>query len=188
MVPLQYVSLKNEKPSARPPSFTIGLCDALDLGKEGGAALKILFEGPPGSGKSTILRQIVKYCWDDPTRLCLTARRIPVYVRLATLAQSKGGSIEEKLWSSIAADRLIEMNSPPPQGWFTEWPKIMASSFVLLLDGFDEVGAEKQTELRGWLDRVLRQNHDVVLTSRAISSAGLILAERFHCYRLVPFQ
>ena len=187
-VPLKYVSLNCDVSVDRPTSLSLELRDTLDLARKNGRSLKVLFEGPPGSGKSTILRQIVKYCWDDPTRLCLTERRIPLYVRLATMAESAGGSIEEKLWSSIAADRLIEMNSPPPPGWFTEWPKIMASSFVLLVDGFDEVVSDDQPELRAWLERVLRQNHDVVLTSRAISSVGPLLAEQFQCYRLIPFN
>jgi tetratricopeptide (TPR) repeat protein len=188
-VPLQYVSLTPQDASAEVPAkASIDLRDAIRSSSNSTSAIRVLFEGPPGSGKSTIMRQVVRYCWDDPEQLSLPCRLIPIYVRLATLAQSIGASVEERLWSSIAADNLISLGSPPPVGWYTEWPQIMGTSFIFLLDGFDEVGPEKQIELRGWIDRLLRTGHSVMITSRAISSVGLALADRFHCYRLASFN
>ncbi len=186
-VPLRYVSLSERKRFALPPTGTLDIRDVLrSISID--EPPRLLFEGAAGSGKSTLLRQIIRYCWDDPDQLSLRTRFLPVYSRLASLAQSPGGSIEERLWSSIAADNLVSLNSPPPTGWFTEWPRIMQSPVLLLLDGFDEVGPEKQIELRGWIDRLLRQGHAIVLTSRSVSSVGVVLADRFLCCRVAPFS
>src|SRR5262249_40212781 len=133
-------------------------------------------------------RQLVRYALNEPQRVGLDRSYLPILVRCHSLAKAQGGSLEERLWGAIVENRALLMASPPPIGWFAEWPRRVNMPWVLLFDGFDEVPTDRQSELGAWIRRVVAEDYAIILTTRSAEALRITSGSRLGSYRLVPLR
>lgn len=147
----------------------------------------LLLEGAPGAGKSTLLRHIAHNVFDNPSELGLDDRRIPLLLRLQSLAKSSALSFEDRLLAAIGNAKDYELPVRPEPGFFSEWPKRHGAKWVLLLDGFDEVSTENRAEIKEFIQRLEGLGCELVVTTRPTESLGSF-ARTFNKYRIDPFS
>jgi len=148
----------------------------------------ILILGEPGAGKSTLLRQLAQRAWDRPHEVGLDAPHLPLLIPLRRLAAQEAGSLEERLRRAVTGELVPKRDLP--EDFFTRWPQQTDANWLLLLDGLDEVPAERRPRLTAWLRRVLPTLGPVriVVTSRPSGYSPGELDERtFGHYDLLPF-
>lgn len=174
--------------------------------------LRLLFEGEPGSGKTTFLRYVAHvlreahYGRGDarPEVVALAERGrvpLPIFARIADVMSRKGASSLAR--RSLLLDHLAEKTCPEAQlpvegardpAWDARraaWDeRLRLGDAVLLLDGLDEVADEAQRR------RVFEMLDDatatwsrcrVLVTSRPFSLEEL-LRRRFHREVVAPFN
>jgi predicted NACHT family NTPase len=148
----------------------------------------ILILGEPGAGKSTLLRQLAQRAWDRPHEVGLDAPHLPLLIPLRRLAAQEAGSLEERLRRAVTGELVPKRDLP--EDFFTRWPQQTDANWLLLLDGLDEVPAERRPRLMAWLRRAIPTLGPVriVVTSRPSGYSPGELDERaFGHYDLLPF-
>lgn len=151
----------------------------------------VLILGQPGAGKSTLVRQIAENAWDDPGHIGLGQPYMPMIVRLQSLALSEGASVETRLLNGLHKDSELLLQQDPPAGFFIQWSRRMNARWLLLLDGLDEVPADRRGALVQWLRHLTTalevEGHLIVVASRPAHDPAGELGERFTAYELLPF-
>jgi len=148
----------------------------------------ILILGEPGAGKSTLLRQLAQRAWDRPHEVGLDAPHLPLLIPLRRLAAQEAGSLEERLRRAVTGELVPKRDLP--EDFFTRWPEQTDANWLLLLDGLDEVPAERRPRLMAWLRETFPALGPVriVVTSRPSGYSPGELDERtFGHYDLLPF-
>jgi hypothetical protein len=148
----------------------------------------ILILGEPGAGKSTLLRQLAQRAWDRPHEVGLDAPHLPLLIPLRRLAAQEAGSLEERLRRAVTGELVPKRDLP--EDFFTRWPQQTDANWLLLLDGLDEVPAERRPRLTAWLRETFPALGPVriVVTSRPSGYSPGELDERaFGHYDLLPF-
>jgi hypothetical protein len=92
--------------------------------------------GPPGSGKSMLLRQMALLHADDSTEFP-GIRCIPIYLELHRFAAHPGKSIREHLTAELARTQF-----PKAEAFVDQ--QLRNGSLVLLMDGLDEVSSQQR--------------------------------------------
>jgi tetratricopeptide (TPR) repeat protein len=126
----------------------------------------LLIEGQPGTGKTTLLRYIASHAFGNPELVGLSGRRIPMMVRLQSLAKASGMSTEDQLIAAVNDAKDVVLDIRPPVGFFDQWPVRNKAKWLLLLDGFDEVPTERRAGLRRILRKLMSSDNQIVITAR----------------------
>jgi tetratricopeptide (TPR) repeat protein len=151
----------------------------------------ILIFGDPGSGKSTLLRQIAQSAWDNPGRIGLDQPYLPMIVRLQSLAYAEGASIETRLLDALHKASELLLNVDPPVGFIETWPRLLNAKWIFLLDGLDEIPAEKRGTLLKWLGSMLEnmssEGHLVLIASRPNDDLNIDIEDLTTVYEILPF-
>lgn len=164
--------------------FSEGMKVALGAGNHA-----LLLEGEPGSGKSTVIRQIARHAWNEPERIGLDRRYIALPLRLRSLAISKSSSLEDRILQALDdANDLLLTGCRPPAGFFAKWPDQVDTPWLLLLDGFDEVPAAHRAEILLLLKRMIDAQTPLLLTSRPNSGISDELLRSVRSYVIDPFS
>ncbi|MBX5254737.1 NACHT domain-containing protein [Rhizobium sp. NLR4b] len=149
----------------------------------------LLVEGGPGSGKSTILREMARCAWTDPAQLGLERKHIAFPIKMRFLAEAKGVALEDRLWSALAKTepRELTIGSRPPPGFLRQWPEATGAPWLFLIDGYDEVGAEVAAETLEWMLDLARDGNKLVLSSRP-NALPIAARPNFSTLELRPFD
>jgi tetratricopeptide (TPR) repeat protein len=147
----------------------------------------LLIEGQPGTGKTTLLRFVASHAFANPDRVGLSGRRIPMMVRLQSLAKAPGMATEDQLISAINDAKDVVLDIRPPVGFFGQWPLRCKAKWLLLLDGFDEVPTERRAGLRQILRKLMSSDIQIVITTRPGSLEGSFLGD-LNRFELEPFN
>jgi hypothetical protein len=125
----------------------------------------LLILGQPGAGKSTLLRQLAERAYDDPHAIGLDLPHLPLLLPLRTLAQAEG-ALEERL--NQALQNELRLPRALPAGFLDAWLQHLDAPWLFLLDGLDEVPADRYRSLKQWLGDLLASPNiaRVILTSR----------------------
>ncbi len=125
----------------------------------------LLILGPPGAGKSTLLRQLAERAYDDPQFVGLERPHLPLFLPLRALARATG-DWEERL--NQAVRDALHLTRPLPEGFFDIWQQQLDAPWLFLLDGLDQVPAEKHLSLKQWLGDLLARPGiaRIIVTSR----------------------
>jgi HEAT repeat protein len=171
---------------------TVTLTDILHAAGKHDGYQNVLLQGAAGFGKSTALRHIRAHAWSQPHLLGLSRPHLPIVIRLQFMAEDRGASIDEWLLNGLRRAGDLALERTPPAGFFSEWSARENAPWLLLLDGLDEVAAERRDGVLRWV-KVLLQGlegrHLVVMTSRpANDSAYQELASEFAVYDVLPFD
>ncbi|MBX3038482.1 MAG: NACHT domain-containing protein [Anaerolineales bacterium] len=130
----------------------------------------VLIVGEAGAGKSTLLRQTASSAWHEPEKISLDKPHLPLLLSLRSLVRFKGKDLEEVIRESLASTGII-VTQALPTGFFTEWPKLKKTKWLLLLDGLDEVPEENniRAELITFLNNFLKKHDNIriVITTRS---------------------
>jgi tetratricopeptide (TPR) repeat protein len=147
----------------------------------------VLVEAAPGAGKSTLLRYIAHNSFDHPDELGLDGRRIPLLLRLQSLAMTTGPGIEDRLLSAIANARDYQLRTPLVSGFFFDWPRSLDARWLLLLDGFDEVPKDNRDEIIRFMQQLEELGCELFVTTRPTESLGTSYARHFNQYGIEIF-
>lgn len=126
----------------------------------------LLLIGEPGAGKSSLLRQIAEHAWHAPQRVGLDMQHLPLLLSLRSLALHDE-SLEGLIRKTLASSEIMIIQSFP-DGFFQAWAEQENARWLFLLDGLDEVPADKRPSLMARLRNLLKQVGDnrVIITSR----------------------
>ena len=134
----------------------------------------VLLEGPPGSGKSTVSRQL---CKDWAVCMCGTEFDLVVLVPLRELRKKENVELEDLL--RAAYDNL-------PDGVVEHMKAVDGYGVLFILDGYDEIKSQTEgvpTVIQKLLHKSYLQHSSVIVTSRGIAAKSLYdkqhLASRF---------
>ncbi|MCW3110141.1 MAG: hypothetical protein JWQ09_4647 [Segetibacter sp.] len=137
------------------------------LKKSDTGPIRILLQGNPGGGKSTLLSYIALNSRESPQKLGLSNPHeyVPMYVRLQNLAKVDDVDLGKRL---IKAMGMSAFNIPGgiPENYFVEWPQCLNAKWLLLLDGYDEVDEKHKDSIDILLLQLLESNMNVVITTR----------------------
>jgi HEAT repeat protein len=148
----------------------------------------VLILGEPGAGKSTILRQIAKYAWNEPEKIGLQEPYLPVLLPLRIFS-TLHGSLHERI--RLTLEKMDMLEKPFPDGFFTAWSENEQTKWLLLLDGLDEVATEERKYLIASLNDLVLKNSAVraIITSRPSGySDGELGHEQIAKYKALPFS
>lgn len=149
----------------------------------------LLVEGTAGQGKSTLVKELARLAWQDPNAVGLNAPHVPLPIRLRTYSQRKGASLEDRIWRSVSEfPDVPNAVSQPKRGYLKEWARLSAASYLVLLDGLDEVDAQRLSEVEDLLRAVSRLDARVLITSRPSRFTRKLLQGRTSVCRLVDFS
>jgi HEAT repeat protein len=147
----------------------------------------LLILGQPGAGKSTLLRQLAERAYDDPHAIGLDRPHLPLLLPLRALARAEG-ALEEHLNEALKEE--IRLPSPLPDGFLDAWPQQLDTPWIFLLDGLDEVPADRYLSLRQWIGDLLAHPNiaRVILTSRPSAYTEKEWeSSRLSVYEIQPF-
>lgn len=145
-----------------------------------------LILGEPGSGKSTLMRQMAQHAWAAPEMVGLAVPYLPVLVSLRRLTGE--GSLETRLADALNAALPLTQDLPP--AFFSEWPAHTGARWLILLDALDEVSVDEKPRLMVWFRDVLKRigRDRIVVTSRLSGyTPGELDDQQFGHYILEPF-
>lgn len=148
----------------------------------------LLIEGKPGGGKSTLLRHLALNAWYNPEDVGLSSPHLPLLIRLQCVGETEG-TLGQRLWRAVERARDLHLSADqPPSNYFSDWPRRMNSTWLLLLDGWDEIPERQRAEVADWL-RALCANdsntpYRLVLTTRPTQSIPGDLLQEFDRYWL----
>ena len=131
----------------------------------------ILLEGPPGSGKSTVSRQLSK---DWAEGVLGTEFELVVLIPLRKL--KKGAKVELKDLLKVAYENL-------PDGVVQHIEAEDGNGMLFILDGYDEITSQAEGALavvKSLLDKSYLQHSSVVVTSRGIAAKSLYDNQHLH--------
>jgi predicted NACHT family NTPase len=147
----------------------------------------LLILGQPGAGKSTLLRQLAERAYDDPHAIGLDRPHLPLLLPLRALAHAEG-SLEERL--NQALQNELRLTRPLPAGFLDAWPQHLDAPWLFLLDGLDEVPADRYLSLRQWISDLLTRPDvaRVIITSRPSAYTEKEWeSSRLSVYEIQPF-
>ena len=124
----------------------------------------VLLEGPPGSGKSTVSRQL---CRDWAVCELGTEFELVVFVPLRELRKNSKVDLE---------DLLKEAYGTLPDGVVEYIEAVDGKRILFILDGYDEIKSQTKevpTVIERLLQRSYLQSSSVIVTSRGIAAKGL---------------
>lgn len=149
----------------------------------------IFVEGAPGSGKSTLVRQIARNAWAAPEQIGLDRRYLALPLRLRSLALSKGASLEDRVWNAIEHAGDLTISGPrPPRGYFEKWPALLETPWLFLLDGFDEVPEDSRADILALVRDLMAMNVPLLITSRPTFVIPLEVLRLFREFTIEPFS
>ena len=137
----------------------------------------ILLEGPPGSGKSTVSRQL---CKDWAVCVLGTEFELAVLVPLRELRKKEKVVLEDLL---RAAYKTL------PDGVVEYIEKVDGKGVLFILDGYDEIRSQTEgvpTVIEDLLHRSCLQHSSVIVTSRGIAAKSLY--DNQHLYKRFVIQ
>ncbi len=144
----------------------LSLVDALRRADELGGARGLVVLGDPGSGKTTHLKRLLIWALrTGPADLGIPAESTPFLFPLRDLRP------EDKSLRAFAT-RLVEAATDDPDTAKELWTRDVPR--LVLLDGLDEVPADRRGEVKRWIERELRKRKDdrFVVTCRYAGYKG----------------
>jgi HEAT repeat protein/energy-coupling factor transporter ATP-binding protein EcfA2 len=184
-VPLRARQRENE-PSPRKPAAQ-GASLTVEQVLRQAQTHHLLILGQPGAGKSTLLRQLAERAYDDPHAIGLDRPHLPLLLPLRALAHAEG-SLEERL--NQALQNELRLTRPLPAGFLDAWPQQLDTPWLFLLDGLDEVPADRYLSLKQWIGDLLAHPNiaRVILTSRPSAYTEKEWeSSRLSVYEIQPF-
>jgi HEAT repeat protein/energy-coupling factor transporter ATP-binding protein EcfA2 len=184
-VPLRARQRENEPLPRRPATQEEALTVEQVLRQAQTSHLLIL--GQPGAGKSTLLRQLAERAYDDPHAIGLDRSHLPLLLPLRALAHAEG-ALEARL--NQALQNELRLTRPLPAGFLDAWPQRLDAPWLFLLDGLDEVPADRYLSLRQWISDLLAHPNiaRVILTSRPSAYTEKEWeSSRLSIYEIQPF-
>jgi hypothetical protein len=177
-----YVPIKFLQKNAVEQKATKALSEILREGNK-----NILLMGEPGSGKSTILRQIAKYAWSEPSKIGLEEPHLPFVLPLRIFSKHHF-SLQERIRQTL--DSMGMLDSPLPPDFFQVWAENEQVRWLFLLDGLDEVPVDERIPLFKLINDLLsKDNCLVVITSRPTGyHTGELDEEKITNYVLQSFS
>lgn len=140
---------------------------AADIGKP------VLLQGMGGAGKSTVMHRVAHDAWDNPTAIGLPECYLPIVIRLPVLAQINAISLPKLLIKSLQDSGDLILNNDLPENFFASWSRHFDVKWLVMLDGLDEVKADRRSELLLRLKKLIsfltEDGHLVIVTSRPSS-------------------
>lgn len=133
----------------------------------------VLLQGAGGAGKSTILHRIAHDAWDNPAAVGLPKSYLPIVIRLPILSAVNEIAIPKLLRQSLRDGGDLTLNEDLPENFFDSWSRNANASWLVMLDGLDEVAAERRAETLQYLKNLIfvltESGHLVAVTSRPAS-------------------
>ncbi|GII88832.1 hypothetical protein Ssi03_68220 [Sphaerisporangium siamense] len=158
------------------------------LGGEASVVLAVI--GPPGTGKTTLLRHVALSLGGERAR----RRDLPVLLYLRDHAAAIDADPSIGL-PALIASRLDRLRGQEPPGWFDR--QLAAGRCTVMLDGLDEVAREQDREnVVDWVERQIAQYpaNDFIITSRPhgyhaypLNSATTLQVRRFTGEQIAEF-
>ncbi|SFW57242.1 NACHT domain-containing protein [Amycolatopsis australiensis] len=144
---------------------------------------RILLRGEAGSGKTTMLQWLAVQCASRQLEAVDGWSRLePFLVRLRRFSRSRLPA-PERFLDEVGRHIADEM----PNGWVHD--RLRQGRAVVLVDGIDELPAERRPEVRDWLGELIDafpRARFVVTTRPAAVEPGWLAAEGFTEVRLQP--
>jgi hypothetical protein len=174
------------------PPALVTLADMLREATSSVRCPHVLLQGMAGIGKSMALRRITDHAWSRPHLLGLNRSFLPMVIRLHLLADTPSAPLEEWLLGGLSRAGDLALERTLPSGFFHEWTSRENVRWLLLLDGLDEVAAERRAGILRWIKSLLQKlegQHHVVLTSRPTGDEQYQeLSSLFAVYDVLPFD
>ncbi len=153
----------------------------------------VLLQGAGGTGKSTVLHRAAHDVWENPSSVGLPNHYLPIVIRLPILAAVNEIAIPKLLLESLRAGGDLILNGDLPENFFDSWSRHLNASWLVMLDGLDEVAAERRAETLQHLNILISVltagGHLVIVTSRPASDEEFRrLSEKCVVGDLLPFD
>lgn len=133
----------------------------------------VLLQGAGGAGKSTVLHRVAHDAWDNPATIGLSEHYLPIVIRLPVLAQVSEISLPKLLLQSLRGGGDLTLNGDLPENFFDSWSRHTNSKWLVMLDGLDEVAAERWADalqrLKSLVSILIEGGHLAIVTSRPAS-------------------
>ncbi|MEU1500505.1 NACHT domain-containing protein [Streptomyces sp. NPDC005732] len=145
---------------------------------------RVTLRGDAGAGKSTLVQWLAVRAAQDGLEADPQHRRIPFMFPLRTVVlQPDALPVAEEFLSAAR----VPLNDTQPEGWAHR--VLTAGRGLLLVDGIDEVDADRREDVRRWLDSLLSRFPDTqcIVTSRPSAIRDAWLEDtRFAEFQLAP--
>ncbi|MFG2424973.1 NACHT domain-containing protein [Streptomyces sp. NPDC048448] len=145
---------------------------------------RVMLRGAAGAGKTTLLQWLAVRAAQDGLESGLQRGRIPFMLPLRAVLSHRRSLPDPDQFLSTTG---VPLNGVRPERWVT---RVLAEGRgLLLVDGIDEVDADRREDVRRWLGDLLIRYPDTqcIVTSRPSATRGAWLEEtRFAEYHLAP--
>ncbi|MEJ7862391.1 MAG: NACHT domain-containing protein [Pyrinomonadaceae bacterium] len=153
----------------------------------------VLLQGAGGTGKSTVLHRAAHDAWENPASVGLPNHYLPIVIRLPILAAVNEITVPKLLLRSLRDGNDLILNGDLPKKFFDSWSRHLNASWLVMLDGLDEVAAERRAETLHRLNILISVltagGHLVIVTSRPASDEEFRrLSEKCVVGDLLPFD
>lgn len=176
-VPVKAISAKDS------PSDALPLTIADSLQRE----QRLLFSGAPGSGKSTMLRQLAENAWHHPEKIGLDEPHIPILIPLRQLVNTSG-SLQSRFIEAVTSELFLQQDLP--KDFFQQCHIKTGRSWLILLDALDEVPSVHRLQTVQWIQDLSENigTHRLIITSRPSGLNYSDFSDQFSSYKLLPFS